>query len=1240
MVFLIFKGEFVRSNKCVNPRNFSRNSKSYYDYIRRGAYEFQTPDEIKQKILDGDVVTAFNNQTPEFYESIYKGFTDYTFLDNENLIYYILNRHLDDLKEDRFPFILKDLMNMKPLFEKLINKLGLENNTRNVLINSFLNFYNKPQKFALESKDGENQLIVPKSVEDNFKRPKNIEILGETKTQLIVKIDSKMNSLIKGAELSDGSDHVMNIVDGKLLTLLNRYFMNLAKHFVSNDSLSMVNVYEIFEDGVNKYTYNIFSFGKFTLQKFIDILFVSIDEKQINSDSYIYNYRNLVDFENFNNRKAVEEMLNKYGLTMLVSIPEDLQKYEIINNELFGDFFKWRVEAKYRFAMDGNIIPLSRYQIYSKNDFTMFNQSRDGTMTIPCLLYAIKMANKDKENAEIIDSLIYTNADMHGVKKRLIAQVVKKLKNTTIVLKAKYPDRARIRKYGNGTNIINLGLVDEHYFAYDENIIIYDGVKIVGETNSYDIVNNYEKYAIETEKIELYNNPQLYAKMVLTERVDREDDVRACNIDENIKEDKSKIKQFKGARIFFADFETYISNGKEKPYQVAFTYVVLDKDANIIGKIHRFAITSPNCVNLFMDNIEKLYPDIVYFHNLKFDSSLFLSEAIARSKTNVGLCKKEGALYSFDITIFANKRYNKVKFVDSYKIIPDKLANFKSMFNLDVKKEWMDYRWFDNLTITNGEFDKVYVDYTGMPEEAKDVATKGNCFVNGKLDALKYSEIYCLFDCIVLQKGLLEFDRLLYQFSGIRVWPYLTISSIARQYAMTGGCFKDCYKVSGNTMQFIQHCVRGGVCGTAHDKKYYTDKEVLDRDANSLYLSVMNMTKCFPKGKVLMIPKDSLNYAALNQPHVAAWLRVSFNKVINADPFNFMSPLSYKDRSGKVIYDIVPNKIYFVTMIDINELINYGAINVNDIIFIDGYWTTEGYNDAIVSLTDKLYNERLRYKKEGNSMQIVLKLIGNSIYGFTILKPSKYKESFSCRQDKNSEYMTPVGVNNGKVVFHQKVFKNMFDHSNYAQIGTYVLSNTKLIMNRFKWAISESAKIAKAKGLMDVNCPSAFITDTDSMQYLKLLDKDMIDIFTNKFGYSPDGGKIGQSKIDYEVPKIDKKYDKVESYAYESFFIGRKIYLSRIVHKFYKDNILIEEKKTNHARHKGIPKNALENAAKCEGVELTSLRDTYDALLRNRMVSFDLCKNNVRLDIKFATGISVKTSFIRNSQVKGPFETY
>ena len=97
----------------------------------------------------------------------------------------------------------------------------------------------------------------------------------------------------------------------------------------------------------------------------------------------------------------------------------------------------------------------------------------------------------------------------------------------------------------------------------------------------------------------------------------------------------------------------------------------------------------------------------------------------------------------------------------------------------------------------------------------------------------------------------------------------------------------------------------------------------------------------------------------------------------------------------------------------LEDLIKYNQIEYE---IIQGYYFNEGRNDKVNQVILTMFNDRLRYKAEGNPLQLVIKLMTTSAYGITGLKPI----------ETNVKYVTDTEVNN----FIDNHFNQIRDLSN------------------------------------------------------------------------------------------------------------------------------------------------------------------------------------------------------------------
>ena len=96
-----------------------------------------------------------------------------------------------------------------------------------------------------------------------------------------------------------------------------------------------------------------------------------------------------------------------------------------------------------------------------------------------------------------------------------------------------------------------------------------------------------------------------------------------------------------------------------------------------------------------------------------------------------------------------------------------------------------------------------------------------------------------------------------------------------------------------------------------------------------------------------------------------------------------------------------------------NEIIYTDKVGLEDIItfhdaefeIIDGYYYDGGRNNTINHAIEDLYNLRLKLKQDKNPAQIVIKLLMNSMYGKTIIKPVETDTIFKDNRDDFGKYI-------------------------------------------------------------------------------------------------------------------------------------------------------------------------------------------------------------------------------------------
>ena len=107
---------------------------------------------------------------------------------------------------------------------------------------------------------------------------------------------------------------------------------------------------------------------------------------------------------------------------------------------------------------------------------------------------------------------------------------------------------------------------------------------------------------------------------------------------------------------------------------------------------------------------------------------------------------------------------------------------------------------------------------------------------------------------------------------------------------------------------------------------------------------------------------------------------------------------------------------------------------------IDGYYYDQGRNNTINHVIEDLYNLRLKLKKDKNPAQIVIKLLMNSMYGKTIIKPLETYTVVNFNKDVfekciyyNYNYIDSVIQFNG--TYYIKTVTSILSHYNYVHCG-------------------------------------------------------------------------------------------------------------------------------------------------------------------------------------------------------------
>jgi hypothetical protein len=281
---------------------------------------------------------------------------------------------------------------------------------------------------------------------------------------------------------------------------------------------------------------------------------------------------------------------------------------------------------------------------------------------------------------------------------------------------------------------------------------------------------------------------------------------------------------------------------------------------------------------------------------------------------------------------------------------------------------------------------------------------------------------------------------------------------------------------------------------------------------------------------------------------------------------------------------------------------------------VRGYYFNEGFNTKIKDTILFCFEERLKLKKEGNPAQEIYKLLMNSGYGKTIMKPvDSQVKFFDDKKVYETYHRRHYNWITSHIYFGNKVraelVKPLNEHYNRAHIGTCILSMSKRIMNEVM-CLADDQKI------------DIYYQDTDSMH---LQDKD-ISVLSSKFksiyGRELIGKKFGQFHSDFSVEGAKNVYSR------KLITLGKKAYANELVGEDVDGNEVIDY----HLRLKGIPNAVILHH--CKTHDFKNPMELYQHMFDGHTVAFDLTNNGEKSNFKFKKNYTINTLSIFTRQVK------
>jgi len=872
---------------------------------------------------------------------------------------------------------------------------------------------------------------------------------------------------------------------------------------------------------------------------------------------------------------------------------------------LEGAFFKYT---------HNTAIDLSRYGIFKTGE----SQNHGDT----CLIHALRMGGLEETVIECI-KLIVRNRTIP------LSSLNKVCNVGNFQIRLNRSNWKNVKIYGNHKDrIFNIGLIDEHYFLNELTDITsyaienYEKVKDLKDYNKI-IGYNDNRYVRKTGRsidsfklIQLLlSTPGLLTEMTMDMRNMATTQFYNCispeiisleyDVEKDIKPvgSSSYLNETNYQNIVF-DFETYTDDNYDKKHIPYLVRIFSHNDVDVNGIISKQTINrvfyGEDCG---LQMLQSLKSDTrLIAHNCSYDYRFLLPylshiKEISRGTRLIGA---NAIFYTFDDEI-------KIQLKDSYHLITEPLRKFPAIFGLPCVKEVMPYDLYKKDTVIKRYMNIQNVLDTHIKLEDREQflnnIKRWDLEKDGEYDIVKYSSKYCELDCKILWDGYNTFRRWMLDCVQLDINDILTSASLSHRYLIKQGCYDGVNQLSGIPQMFIQGCVVGGRTMISENKKISLQDRVNDFDAVSLYPSAMVRMPGFLKG----VPKiiQNLDYNDLKTKD-GYFVDVRITSVgVNR---NFPLASVVEENGIRNFTNDIVGTVLRVDKISLEDLIQFQGITFD---IIRGYYFDEGFNTKVKTVIQYLFEERLKKKKEGNPSQTIYKLIMNSCYGKTIMKPIEIESKFF---DDNASFQVYLSRHynwiESYVRFGDKikvnVVKPLADQSNISQVGVSILSMSKRIMN-------EVMCLAEDNGL------DLFYQDTDSMHIRDSDISTLSKVFKSTYGRDLIGKNMGQFHSDFELEGCK------EIIARRSIFLGKKSYADELVGIDSNGKEVIGY----HTRMKGIPQSCLEYAWKKHGY--SNIFELYQDLYKGVNIVIDLTNDGKKANFEMRDDYSIHTlsSFTR-----------
>ncbi len=625
------------------------------------------------------------------------------------------------------------------------------------------------------------------------------------------------------------------------------------------------------------------------------------------------------------------------------------------------------------------------------------------------------------------------------------------------------------------------------------------------------------------------------------------------------------------SNVIFADFEASTDGDRHVEYCICGVKCEQNSDTTIDS----LSEYGPNCALSFLNWCDD--HSLVYFHNLTYDIN-FLFKHFTRIKGTPIVFNGHDMSYTVE---FDNKT---IYIRDSNVLIQSKLSDFTKMFKLDSAKEAYPYNYYTRSNVIRGVGSITDAMLT-MPPEQREQFVSNVSSVSGvkigddEFDMKQYALFYCNQDVRLLREGFMKFRHIILTMLDIDVFECLSVSSIADKYFKREIYYKNdnLYEVSGVVQNNMRKCIHGARCMTNNNEKQRVDAILEYMDAVSLYSAAIARAY-IPEGKPLVIPAewngdyiiehlfDDDQVEPTDEKNISAiYAKIRIDEI--GQPLDF--PLIvFKPELNPDMDKNIPRSsntccVMYVDHIMLEDLIKYQRIKFT---LLGGYYYSGNRDTRCRDVIKYLFELRKQAQQDNNPIESVLKLILNSVYGKTMLKPIEHKLVYKRGGADADKYMSK-NFNEIEQSEHMcdsdlmkfKLIKPINNHYNFSPFGIIILSMSKRIMNEV-FSVARNANV------------DLYYQDTDSF-FVKAADLPTIESkYSDSFGDSVVrheliGGELGQFHRDFKSITASS----AKPVGRKSLFISKKCYCIQLLDS--EGNIAF------HVRTKSITPNAIKNKA-------------------------------------------------------------